>query len=101
MAQTTTRTPRAREERPPAAGHAQGVHVVTELTSKALKVHLLWSYAVVVLGILVVAGGSAATASISQDSYAAQIVLLVGIGICFLGLVWAGVTKARIWWHHE
>lgn len=74
---------------------------MTELTSKALKVHLLWAYAVVVLGILVAAVGSMVTASMSQDFDAAQLVLLVGLGICVLGVIYAAVTKARIWWHHE
>ena len=100
MTQTTTRSPRVREELPP-AGRAQGVHVVTESTSKALKVHLLWSYAVVFLGVIVAAAGSMVTASMSQDFFASQAVLMVGIGICLLGVLWAGVTKVRIWWHHE
>lgn len=98
MVQTIVRPPRAHQQLPLAG--AQGVRVVTESTSKALKVHLLWSYAVVVLGVVVAAAGSMVTASVSQDLFAAQVVLMVGIGICCLGVLWAGVTKARTWWHH-
>ncbi len=100
MVQTAPQPPRARGE-PPQAPLAQEVRVVTESTSKGLKVHLLWAYAVFALGVAVAAGGSMVAAKVSQDYFATEAVLMVGLAVCCLAIVWVGVTKARIWWHHE
>ncbi len=66
----------------------------TQLTSKRLKVHIIFSALAFWIGLIWGIFGSAADQSNPSPSPVAVILIMVGS-------VWYIITKIRIWWHHK
>ncbi len=73
-----------------------GSRVHVELTSKRLKVHQALAAIVTIVGFAwLFVGCNEAMKQESEGPLVAPLVVLA------LGLVWATVTRVRVWWHHR
>lgn len=61
-----------------------------QLTSKSLKLHLIFSYLIIIWGAVLI------LSSLLDDKNTAG-----GFLLALAGFIWLGITKARIWWHHN
>lgn len=66
--------------------------VVTELTSKRLKLQTLLAAATIVIGFVVIMNTSASSSVASS---------VIGTLMLLVGLVWLVITRIRIWWNHK
>ena len=66
----------------------------TQLTSKRLKIHIIFSALAFWIGLIWFICGFAADQNNPSPSPVAVILLIVG-------MVWYIITKIRIWWHHK
>ena len=81
----------AEEARPVASGH-----VTIERTSKSLKIHQVYAWAVFVLGVLIAWGSVGASGSSGGAGGAAGF----GSFLVFVSFVYGISTRVAIWWHH-
>jgi hypothetical protein len=71
--------------------------VTTQLTSKHLKIQVLFSALMFWIGLIWLIFAIVAA---SQDNSLNSAPIVPGI-ITFVGAIWGIITKVRIWWHHE
>ena len=64
---------------------------IIEQSSKKLKIHYLYAFGVLVVGVLL------ALILPKSDFYG----IMLGYASFAIAAIWAFVTKIRIWWHHE
>ena len=65
-----------------------------ELTSKKLKMQVLLSIVLAVVGIMVVVGSSSSESGSAGGATTGAFMIIAGI-------IWFITTRARIWWHHK
>jgi uncharacterized membrane protein YvbJ len=61
-----------------------------ELTSKRLKKQLLYSVALIIVGLILVGSGKPGSATQYFGGF-----------VIFIGFVWLIVTRIKIWWNHK
>lgn len=67
----------------------------TQETSKRLKMHQLIAWGMVILGIIFIYNASNGTEPPSDG------LMTLGSLSLLIGIIWAAVTRFRIWWHHK
>jgi len=67
---------------------------VVELTSKKLKLQMIWAILLIPFGLIVIFLG---TLGKNFNS----IILFIGFLMMIIGAIWAIIIKTKIWWHHK